>query len=108
MVELNPAGNRAGRPNIVWARRRRLADVTMPVELPDEMARRVRAIADARHVRPEQVVIEAVLAEVGSEGVGASDNPFASVGDELRRIVFDGTLRSDIDSIVDDPALAVE
>ena len=80
----------------------------MPVELPDEMARRVKAVADARGIRPEQVVMEAVQAEIGSDEVGAPDDTFSSVRDELRQMVFDGTLRSEIDSTVDDPDLAVD
>ena len=79
----------------------------MPVELPDEMARRVKALADARGVRPEQVVMEAVQAEIGSDDIGAPDDTFSSVRDELRQMAFDGTLRSEIDSTVDDPGLAV-
>ena len=79
----------------------------MPVELPDEMARRVKAVADARGVRPEQVVMEAVQAEIGSDDVGAPDDTFSSVRDELRQMAFDGTLRSEIDWAVDDPDLAV-
>ena len=81
--------------------------MTMPVELPDEMARRVKAVADARGVRPEQVVMEAVQAEIGSDDLGAPDDMFLSVRDELRQMAFDGTLRSEIDSAVDDPDLAV-
>jgi hypothetical protein len=81
--------------------------MTMPVELPDEMARRVKAVADARGVRPEQVVMEAVQAEIASDDVGAPDDTFSSVRDELRQMAFDGTLRSEIDSAVDDPDLAV-
>jgi hypothetical protein len=81
--------------------------MTMPVELPDEMARRVKAVADARGVRPAQVVMAAVRAEVGSDDDGAPDDTFSSVRDELREIAFDGTLRSAIDSTVDDPDLAV-
>ncbi|HEV2068528.1 MAG TPA: hypothetical protein VGR26_01900 [Acidimicrobiales bacterium] len=81
--------------------------MTMPVELPDEMARRVKAVADARGVRPEQVVMEAVQAEIGSDDVAPPDDTFSSVRDELRQMVFDGTLRSEIDSTVDDPDLAV-
>ena len=79
----------------------------MPVELPDEMARRVKAVADARGVRPEQVVMEAVQAEIGSDDVGAPNDTFSSVRDELRQMAFDGTLRSEIDSTVNDPDLAV-
>ena len=33
----------------------------MPVELPDEMACRVKAVAEARGVRPERVVIHRPL-----------------------------------------------
>ncbi len=81
--------------------------MTMPVEFPDEMARRVKAVADARGVRPEQVVMEAVQAEIGSDDLGAPDDTFSSVRDELRQMAFDGTFRSEIDSTVDDPDLAV-
>lgn len=81
--------------------------MTMPVELPDDVARRVRAVAAARGVRPEQVVIEAVQAELGSGTTHAPDNPLAPVRDELRQIAFDGSLRSEIDSTIDDPDLAV-
>jgi predicted transcriptional regulator len=80
--------------------------MTMPVEFPDEMARRVKAVADARGVRPEQVVMDAVRAEVGSDD-GAPDDTFSSVRAELREIAFDGTLRLEIDSTVNDPDLAV-
>lgn len=58
-------------------------------------------------VRPEQVVLDAVQAEVGSEDDGANDDTFSSVLDERRAMVFDGTLRSEIDSTVEDPSLAV-
>ncbi len=79
----------------------------MPVELPDEVARRVRAAAAARGVRPEQLVIEAVEAELGPGDRESVDNPFVSANEEIRRMAFDGSLRSDIDSWVDDPDLAV-
>jgi len=81
--------------------------MTMPIELPDEVARRVLAVARERDVRPEQVVIEAVQAEVGSGDTERPDNPFSSVQDDLRQIAFDGSLRAEIDSWVDDPDLAV-
>ncbi len=79
----------------------------MPVELPDEVARRVRAVADKRGVRPEQVVIEAVETELGSSDPGPADNPFSPVQHELRQMAFDGSLRSEIDAHADDPDLAV-
>jgi hypothetical protein len=81
--------------------------MTMPVELPDEVARRVKAAAAARGVRPEQLVIEAVEAKLGSTDAAPAGNPFELVRDELRRMAFDGSLRSDIDTWVDDPDLAV-
>jgi hypothetical protein len=81
--------------------------MTMPIELPEDVARRVPALARARGVRPEQVVVEAVQAEVGSGDVGGPDNPFSSVQDELRQIAFDGSFRAEIDSWVDDSDLAV-
>jgi hypothetical protein len=99
--ELLRARSRAVRPG------RTLAAMTMPIELPDEVARRVLAMARARGVRPEQVVIEAVQAEVGSGDADVPDNPFSSVQDDLRQIAFDGSLRAEIDSWVDDPDLAV-
>lgn len=99
--ELLRARSRAVRPG------RTLAAMTMPIELPDEVARGVLAVARARGVRPEQVVIEAVQAEVGSSDAGGPDNPFSSVQDELRQIAFDGSLRAEIDSWSDDPDLAV-
>jgi hypothetical protein len=68
---------------------RTLAAMTMPVELPDEVARRVLAVARARGVRPEQVVIDAVQAEVGSGSAGGTDNPFSSVQYELRQMRYD-------------------
>ncbi len=37
-----------------------------------------------------------------------TDNPFASASDEIRRMAADGSLRSDIDSQLDDPDLAVD
>lgn len=79
----------------------------MPVDIPDEVARRVRAVADQRGVRPEQVVIEAVETELGSSDGGTEGSPFSSAHDDLRRMAFDGSLRSDIDALVDDPDLAV-
>lgn len=81
--------------------------MTMPVELPDDVARRVRAEAAARGVRPEELVIEAVEAELGPRPADTAASPFAPAHDELRRMAFDGSLRSDIDSLVDDPDLAV-
>lgn len=99
--ELLQARSRDVRPG------RTLAAMTMPIELPDEVARRVLAVAKARGVRPEQVVIDAVQAEVGRGDVGVPDNPFSSVKDELRQIAFDGSLRAEIDSSADDPDLAV-
>ncbi len=81
--------------------------MTMPVELPDDVARRVRAEAAVRGVRPEQLVIEAVEAELGPGRPTSAANPFASAHELLRRMAFDGSLRSDIDLLVDDPDLAV-
>jgi len=81
--------------------------MTMPVELPDDVARRVRAAAAARGVRPEQLVIEAVEAELGPGRPMSASNPLAPAHEELRQMAFDGSLRSDIDSLVDDPDLAV-
>jgi hypothetical protein len=63
--------------------------MTMPIELPDEVARRVLAVPTARGIRPEQVVIEAVQAEVGSANQASTTTPFSSVQDELRQIAFD-------------------
>jgi hypothetical protein len=37
-----------------------------------------------------------------------TDNPFASASEEILRMAADGSLRSDIDSQLDDPDLAVD
>lgn len=79
----------------------------MPVDLPDDIARRLKALASARGVRPEQVVIEAVEAQLRATEQGHRENPFAAITAELRRMAFDGSLRSEIDAAVDDPELAV-
>ena len=79
----------------------------MPVELPDEIARRVREVAAERGLPPEQVVIEAVEAELDAVAPSAGHNPLSSAREELLQIAFDGSLRSDIDSLVSDPDLAV-
>ena len=79
----------------------------MPLELPDDTARRLRAAASARGVRPEQVVIEAVEARLLAEEKSHTENPFVTIADELRRMAFDGSLRSEIDEAIDDPELAV-
>lgn len=79
----------------------------MPVDLPDDIARRLRAAASARGVRPEQVVIEAVEAQLRAAAAPQAENPFATVTTELRRMAFDGSLRSEIDAAVDDSELAV-
>lgn len=80
----------------------------MPVELPDEISRRVAAAASAREVRPEQVVIEAVDAELQRSSPSQPDGPSTPAREELRRMVFDGSLRTEIDSIVGDPDLTVD
>lgn len=79
----------------------------MPVELPDDIASRLTAAATARGVRPEQMVIEAVEAQLRAAERGEGDNPFAAITTELQRMAFDGSLRSEIDAAVDDPELAV-
>lgn len=79
----------------------------MPVDLPAELERRVQAAASARGVAPEQVVIEAVEAQLGAGEQDRDENVFATLRDELRRMAFDGSLRSEIDTVVDDPELAV-
>lgn len=81
--------------------------MTMPVDLPDEVARRVRAAASSRGVRPEQIVVEAIEAQLGHGAGSDEENPFASIRDELRGMAFDGSLREEIDAVVDDPELAV-
>ena len=42
----------------------RLEDVTLVVHLPDELARRVEALAAEREQSPEQVALEAIEAQV--------------------------------------------
>lgn len=59
-------------------------DVSLTVRLPDELARRVEAVAAARNQSPEEVAVEAIEAQlpagrrlsfsgVGSPGPGAGD-----------------------------------
>lgn len=79
----------------------------MPLDLPDDIARRVQRVATARGVSAEQVVIEAVQAQLGSPGEKVGDDPFHSIAPELREMAFDGSLRSEIDAVVDDPELAI-
>ena len=62
--------------------------MTMPIELPDEVARGVLAVARARGVRPKQVVIEAVQAEVGS---GDTERPRRSPATPVRHARHTGT-----------------
>jgi hypothetical protein len=81
--------------------------VTLPVDLPDELAQRVQRAADAKGVSPEEVVIEAVRVQFGADDTAVTKDPFASIADELRQIASDGTLRHDIDAAIDDPELAV-
>lgn len=78
----------------------------MPLDLPHNLVRRIELAASARGVTAEQVVIEAVEAQLGSEANGTG-HALSSLADELRRIAFDGSLRADIDAILDDPELAV-
>ena len=50
-------------------------------------------------------LIETVRAQLGPPL--ATENPLASISEELRRMAFDGSLRRDIDAAVDEPELAV-
>lgn len=84
-----------------------LATMAMPLDLPDDLERRLRAAASERGVRPEQVIIEAVEAELREAGTSHGENPFAAITHELRRMAFDGSLRSEIDAAAGDPELAV-
>lgn len=79
----------------------------MPVDLPDDIARRLVVAASARGVPPEQVVIEAIEARLLADEAVRSENPMAAIGAELRQMAFDGSLRSEIDEAIDDPELAV-
>lgn len=79
----------------------------MPVELPDEIARRVQVAASARGISADQVVIQAVEAHLGLPTGEPAPNPFESMLAELQQMVSDGSLRRDIDAVVDDPELAV-
>ncbi|MGQ0804570.1 MAG: hypothetical protein ACT4PI_12005 [Actinomycetota bacterium] len=81
--------------------------MAMPVDLPAELERRVQAAAVARGVAPEQVVIEAIEAQFGATEHAREENLFGSLSSELRRMAFDGSLRAEIDTLVDDPELAV-
>ena len=78
----------------------------MPLDLPDDVARRVQQAASARGVSPEQVVIEAVEAQLAIQA-SAAENPLESISADIRRMAFDGSLRSEIDAVVEDPELAV-
>lgn len=82
-----------------------LALVSLHVDLPDDIARRVDAAAAQRGVLPEQFVVDAVERQLddGAPTGGA----WESVRDEIRSLVFDGSLREDIDAAVDDPELRV-
>lgn len=84
-----------------------LWDVAMPVDLPDDIAQRLRAAASARGVPPEQVVIEAVEARLLADEKMPSENPLATIAAELRQMAFDGSLRAEIDEAIEDPELAV-
>lgn len=79
----------------------------MPVDLPDDIARRILAAASAKGISPEQVVLEAVEARLAADERMPSENPLAAVAAELRQMAFDGSLRSEIDEAIDDPELAV-
>lgn len=81
--------------------------MAMPLDLPDEIAQRVQHAAIARGISAEQVVIEAVEAQLGLADESGAQNPLSALADELRRMAFDGSLRRDIDAVVDDPELAV-
>lgn len=80
--------------------------MTLPLDLPDDIARRVQQAASARGVSPERVVIEAVEAQLDAEE-RLAENPLESISSELQRMAFDGSLRREIDAVVDDPDLAV-
>ncbi len=81
--------------------------MVLPVELPDDIASRLTAAATARGVRPEQMVIEAVEAQLQATERDQTENPFAAITKELQRMAFDGSLRAEIDAAVDDPELVV-
>lgn len=81
--------------------------MALPFDLPDDLARRIQQAASARGVTAEQVVIEAVEAQLGSVDPAGRGNPLSSLADDLRRMAFDGSLRAEIDAVVDDPELAV-
>jgi len=57
-------------------------------------------------VSPERFVIEAVEAQL-EVGEPLVENPLESITSELQRMVFDGSLRREIDAVVDDPDLCV-
>ena len=78
---------------------------SLHVALPDDIARRVDAAAAQRGVLPEQFVVDAVERQL-DQGA-SSGGAWESVRDEIRSLVFDGSLREDIDAAVDDPELRV-
>ncbi|MDP9403775.1 MAG: hypothetical protein M3P85_10715 [Actinomycetota bacterium] len=80
--------------------------MALPLDLPADIARRVQQAASARGVSPEQVVLEAVEAQLAAEEP-VTENPLESISTDLQRMAFDGSLRSEIDAVVDDPELAV-
>lgn len=81
--------------------------MSLPDFLPSSVARRVRELSRQRGVPPEQVVISAVEAAVGTDRESQPDNPLAAAQRDLLQLALDGSLREDIDSVVDDADLAV-
>ena len=79
--------------------------MSLRVDLPDDIAQRVDAAAAQRGVLPEQFVVDAVERQL--DDGAATGTAWEPVRDEIRSLIFDGSLREDIDAAVDDPELQV-
>lgn len=70
-----------------------LVGVSLTVHLPEELARRVTEAAQARHVDPEQVAIEAIEAQLPVRTDHDALEAFIGSGSSGRREPFDITRR---------------
>lgn len=67
--------------------------MSVTVHLPEELARRVEAVAERRHQSPEEVVIEAVEAQLPGRrrlsfsGIGSSGPEGGDIGRRHREII---------------------
>jgi predicted transcriptional regulator len=83
--------------------RSRLVGVSLTVHLPEDLARRVTEVAEARHVSPEQVAIESIEAQLPARrrlsfsGIGSSGSARGGAeADELIAEHFAGKTASDV------------